>query len=204
MACVPQYLSDSLGDLSRRSGQFVPKVHSAIEHLTRSRLTYRTPESFSCRFLSWPVRQRPPVSLYAIPARAVSRKTRSVPRLHTPSRGSLSAMPAAIPAGVSGSVRVIACPSDSPLCSRKAICPENLATERPDASSVPTGHLVLDRAKSRRQRLPVRAEIRSRRRQAGRCKPNKARTQNPAQISAAALTYLCRRYILRVWTVCGD
>lgn len=36
--------------------------------------------------------------------------TRSVPRLHTPSRGSLSATPAAIPAGVAGSVRVIACP----------------------------------------------------------------------------------------------
>ena len=69
----PRYLSDVLGDLSRGSGRFVPKAHSAIEHLTRSRAVSRRRLSFSCRFLSWPVRERPPVSLYAIPARVVAR-----------------------------------------------------------------------------------------------------------------------------------
>ncbi len=117
----PRYLSDVLGDLSRGSGRFVPKVHSAIEHLTRSRAVSRRCGSFSCRFLSWPVRERPPACLYAISARAVSRKTRSVPRLHTPSSGSLSATPAPTPAGVAGSVRITACPTMCSLCSRKAI-----------------------------------------------------------------------------------
>lgn len=62
---------------------------------------------------------------------------------------------------------VNACPSVCSLCGRKTICPEKMAIERAEARRVPTGHLVLDRAKSRRQRLPVRAEIRSLRRQAG-------------------------------------
>lgn len=153
MLCVPQYLSDVLGDLSRGSGQFVLNTHPAIEQLTRSRLTYRTPESFSCRFLSWPVRERPPACLYAISGRAVARTTRSFPRLHTPSSDSPSATPGATPVGVVGSVRVIACPPMCSLCSRKAICPENLATECPEARKVLSSHLA-SRSLGSRQTLP--------------------------------------------------
>jgi len=128
----------------------VRQAHSAIEHLTRSRPNCRTPGSFSCRFLSWPVREGPPASLYASPARDVARNTRSVPRLHTPSSGSLSAPPASMSAGVIGAVRVNACPSECFLCSRKTICPEHLATERPDARRVPTSHLASEARTSRR------------------------------------------------------
>lgn len=99
MACVPQYLSDVHADLSRGTGQSVPQTRSAIEHLTRSRAVSRVQGSFSCRFLSWPVREGLPVSLYAISGRSEARNTRCVPRLHTPSCGCLSATPAPIPAG---------------------------------------------------------------------------------------------------------
>lgn len=75
---LPQYLSGALGDLSRGSGQFVPNTHSAIEHLTRSRRNCRTPGSFSCRFLSWPVREGPTESLYAISDRPVPVHARRV------------------------------------------------------------------------------------------------------------------------------
>lgn len=137
MACVPQYLSDVLGDLSRGSGQFVPKTRSAIEHLTRSRRNCRTPESFSCRFLSWPVRERPPACLYAIPGRVVA-----------PSGNLRHATP--VPKRVSGSVAVNACPSMCSLCSRKAICTGNLGTERREARKVPAGHLASVSLRSRR------------------------------------------------------
>lgn len=52
--------------------------------------------------------------------------------------------------GVAGSVRVIACPSVGSLCGRKAICPENLANERPEARRVSTGHLASAGRGSRR------------------------------------------------------
>lgn len=78
-------------------------------------------------------------------------------RLHTPCRDSLSAAPAPFLIGVAGSVRVNACPSVRSLCSRKAICPKNLATERSEASRVPTGHLASEAATSRSDsvRAPV-------------------------------------------------
>lgn len=81
------------------------------------------------------------IPLMQIP-RDVARNTRSVPRLHTPSNGSLSATSAPIPAGVVGSVRVIARPSGRSLCSAETIYPETLATVRPEARRVPTGHLA--------------------------------------------------------------
>lgn len=204
MACVPQYLSDVHTNPSRGSGQFVPTMHSAIEHLTRSRRNCRTPESFSCRFLSWPVRERPPACLYAISARAVSRMTRSAPRLHTPSNGSLSAMPAAIPAGVAGSG-----PSThAPLC-------VPYAAERPSArrkwrSSVPRraeSPLVISFLTAPNhdvnvfqfeQRFALAVD------KQGDVTQTKIARKTQPRFSAAALTYLCRRYILRVWTVCGD
>lgn len=158
IVCVAQYLSDVHANLSRGSGRFVPKVHSAIEHLTRSRAVSRTSGSFSSRFPSWPVRKGLPVSLYAISRKAVARITWSVPRLHTPSRGSLSATPRPIPAGVIGSVQVIACPSMCSLCSRKAICPENLATECRKARRVPTDHLA-SRSLGSRQPVPPRFRL---------------------------------------------
>lgn len=126
---VPQYLSVVHGDLSRGSGQFVPKTHSAIEHLTRSRRNCRTPESFSCRFLSWPVRERPPACLYAISGRDVVRSGKI--RTAGP-----------VPTRVSRSVGVKACRSLCSICSRRTMCPGNLATEHPEGRRVPTGHLA--------------------------------------------------------------
>lgn len=137
MACVPQYLSAVLGDLSRGSGQLVPKTRSALEHLTRSRAVSRRCGSFSCRFLSWPVRERPPACLYAVSGRDVARSGRFRPATPVPPR-------------VSGSVQVAACPSVCSLCSRRTICPGNLATERPEARGVPAGHLAPGARTSRR------------------------------------------------------
>jgi hypothetical protein len=65
-----------------------------------------------------------------------------VSRLRTPSDGSLSAMSAPILAGVAGSVRVNDRPSVCSLCGRGAVRPEMVATQRPEARRVHTGHLV--------------------------------------------------------------
>lgn len=135
---LPLYLSAVLGDLSRGSGQFVRKVHSAIEHLTRSRAVSRRRRSFSCRFLSWLVRQRPPASLYAFPARAVSGNARSLPRLHTPSSGSLSATPA----GMAGSGESTHAPLCVPYAAAGASARRNW---QPSASRRAVSPLVISR-----------------------------------------------------------
>lgn len=129
---LPLYPSFARGDLLRGTGQSVPMAQFAIEHLPRSRAISQTFGAFSCKFLSWPVRGGPTASLYANPARAVARNTRCVPPRHTPSSGSLSATP--VP-GAAGSARVIARPSDSPLCSRGAICPATVCQRRLEHAS---------------------------------------------------------------------
>lgn len=68
--------------------------HVAMEHLTRSRAASPIPGTFSCGFLSWSVREVPPASLYAIPARGVAQSASRSLRLQTSSGSSLSAIPA--------------------------------------------------------------------------------------------------------------
>ena len=120
-----------------------------IEHLTRSRAVSRVHESFSCRFLSSLVGERPPDPFMLFRLGLWLESHGEPSRLHTPCRDSLSATPVPISYGVVGSVRVNACPSVRSLCSRKTICPEKMAIERPEARRVPTGHLAFGRHASR-------------------------------------------------------
>ena len=157
MACVPQYLSAVLGDLSRGSGQFVPKTRSAIEHLTRSRAVSRTCGSFSCRFLSWPVREGLPVSLLCKSGKGCGAKHSVNPpgyirRLALP----CPACSRRFRPGWQGQCGSSHAPPVCSLCGRGTICPENLATERPEARRVPTGHLVSNSWASRRDRVRTR------------------------------------------------
>lgn len=152
MVCVPQYLSDVHANLSRGTGQRAPQVHSAIEHLTRLRAVSRMHGSFSCRFLSWAVREGPPACLYAISARAVSRMTRSVPRLPKPSSGSLSAGAG----GDSGWGGRVSAGHRIPLyvfpMQPKGHLPGETGSRAPEARKVPTGHLASSASASRRVR----------------------------------------------------
>lgn len=141
---LPQYPSVARGDVLRGSGQCPPQTHAAIRHLTRSRPNCRTLGSISCRLLSLLHRDGPPTCLYANPARDVARSGNFRPAAPVPTRSSES---------VGGN----ACPSACPLCSRGTICPETLATERPEARRVPTGHLA-SRANTSR-RVAVRALV---------------------------------------------
>ncbi len=150
----PLYPSVDPSDLLRRTGQCGPKCTFRRRASNPFAGGFPNMWVISCRFPSWPVRKGLPVSLYAISRKAVARITWSVPRLHTPSSDSLSATPVPISAGEVRSVRVNACRSVCSLCGRMTICPEKLATERPEARRVHTGHLASRSLVSRRKAQP--------------------------------------------------
>jgi len=123
-----------------RAGSASPcsTLHVAIEHLTLWRAVSRFPGRFSCRFQSSSVSACPRSCLYANRARDAQEICKAIPRLHTPSGGSLSVTPAPRPPEFPVSVRVNTRPSVCFLCGRGTSWTWILAPERPEERVTPS------------------------------------------------------------------